>query len=408
MESETDILIVGGGLNGSALALALAQVGLHVTLVDSLPADTRADTAFDGRGYAIALAPRRMLAAMGIWDRVAEHSQPILDIMVSDGKAGLGASALHLHFDHREIEEGPMGHMLEDRYLRRALLQALAEHDHIRHLAPATVVAHETDPGRVTATLATGDTLTARLIIGCDGRRSPTAKRAGIGRTRKDYRQSSLVCAIDHDRPHNGVAHQFFMPDGPLAILPLPGNQSSIVWTQSTARAADIHGMEDADYLTCLRPCFGDFLGRISLAGKRFSYPLDLTLAQSFVAPRLALVGDAAHGLHPLAGQGLNLGLRDVAALAQVLAEASRRGEDIGATDVLERYQRWRRFDTASLAVATDGVNLLFSNDNPLVRFARNVGLAALNATPPLRRQMMRQAAGLSGDLPRLMQGHPI
>lgn len=408
MEQNTDIVIVGGGLNGAALALALAQVGQRVTVVDSLPRDTRAAPDFDGRGYALALTSQRMLAALGLWQVLAEHAQPILDIKVSDGRAGEGASPYFLHFDHTEIEEGPMGQMIEDRYLRRALLDAIDADARITHLAGETVVDHAVGPGSVTAELRSGRRITARLLVGCDGRRSAVAQRAGIRRTGRDYHQTSLVCAIAHELPHNGVAHQFFMPSGPLAILPLPGNFSSIVWTETTERAAAINALDDEGYLAALRPAFGDFLGEIKLAGKRFSYPLGLTLAQRFVDPRLALVGDAAHGLHPLAGQGLNLGLRDVAALAEVVAHAARRGEDIGALDVLQRFQRWRRFDTAELAVATDTINRLFSNDNPVLRGLRDLGLGAVNALPSVRRGLIRQAAGLTGDLPRLLQGRQI
>ena len=408
MAGQSDILIVGGGLNGPALALALAQGGLSVTLIDALAAETRADPEFDGRAYALALASRRLLAALGVWDRVAGDSQPILDIKVSDGRAGEGAAPWFLAFDHAEIEEGPMGHMLEDRFLRRALLEAMVAEERITQIAPARVVAQAAAPGTVQVTLEGGTEHAARVLIGCDGRASGTARRAGIGRTGWDYGQTALVCALAHEKPHGGCAHQFFMPAGPLAILPLPGNRSSIVWTERTGAAEAINGLQESDYLAVLRPRFGDFLGEIELAGARFTYPLSLTLANSFTAPRLALVGDAAHGVHPIAGQGLNLGLRDVGALAEVLVDAHRRGEDIGAPDVLARYQRWRRWDTTTLALGTDMVNRLFSNDNPLLRAARDIGMGAVNALPGLRRRFIREAAGLTGDLPRLMKGQPI
>ncbi len=242
--------------------------------------------------------------------------------------------------------------------------------------------------------------------MGCDGRASGVASRAGIGRTGWGYGQTALVTAIRHEKDHQGIAQQFFMPSGPLAILPLVGgHHSSIVWSETEGQAAAIQALGDAEYLEALRPRFGDFLGEIALAGERFTYPLSLTLANSFVAPRVALVGDAAHGVHPIAGQGLNLGLRDVGALAQVLIEARRRGEDIGAADVLERYQRWRRFDSTALALGMDGVNRLFSNDNPVLRLGRDLGMGLVNAVPGLRRKFMRQAAGLSGEVPRLLRG---
>jgi len=407
MDLDTDILIVGGGLNGPALALALAQNGLRVSVIDAVPLETRKEPAFDGRAYALALATTRMLTALDIWPQVRENAQPILDIIASDGSPGKGAAPWFLHFDHREIEEGPMGYMLEDRYLRNALLTAIAAQPAITQIA-GRVVAQQVDAHHAEVTLDTGQTLTARLLVGCDGRDSGTAKRAGIKRTGWGYEQTALVCAIAHEKPHNGVAHQFFTPSGPLGILPLPGNRCSIVWAETTERAAWIAKLSDADYLAELHPVFGDFLGKISLEGARFSYPLKLTVANVFTADRLVLVGDAAHGLHPLAGQGLNMGLRDVAALAEVLVQAKRRGEDFANPLVLDRYQQWRRFDTATMAVATDGINRLFSNENPMLRAGRDIGLGIVNAVPSLRRGLIRNAAGLTGDMPKLMLGQTI
>lgn len=409
MTYDSDILIAGGGLNGPALALALAQSGLSVTVVDARPAPARAETGFDGRSYALAIASKRLLTAIGLWSAVADQVQPILQIKASDGTAGQGAAPFFLHFDSAEIEEGPMGFMLEDRHLYRAFLTAMQDTPGLTLRSGETVVAQESGAQGVTVTLASGQILRARLLIGCDGRGSGTAARAGIRRVGWGYGQTALVTAIRHEAPHNGIAHQFFMPAGPLAILPLPGgHHSSIVWSETETAAAAIQALGDADYLEVLRPRFGDFLGEIALAGARFTYPLSLSLAQSFVAPRLALVGDAAHGVHPIAGQGLNLGLRDVAALAEVLVDAHRRGEDIGAADVLERYQRWRRFDSTTLALGMDSVNRLFSNNNPALRLMRDLGMGAVNALPGLRRGFMRQAAGLSGDLPRLLAGQSL
>ena len=407
MTHDADVLIVGGGLNGPALALALAQTGLSSIVIDALPEDVRSGAGFDGRSYALALASVRMMRALGLWDDLADHAQPILEIKASDGRAGEGAAPFFLHFDHTELEEGPMGHMIEDRYLRRALLDAMAAEPRITHRPGTRVVAQDTT-GPATVTLEDGTTLTGRLLVGADGRQSGTAARAGIKRTGWDYGQTALVCAIGHELPHNGIAHQFFMPPGPLAILPLPGNRCSIVWSETHARAAQISALDDAAYLDVLRPRFGDFLGEISLTGARYSYPLKLSLAQAFVAPNLALVGDAAHGIHPIAGQGLNLGLRDVGALAEVLGAAKRRGEDVAALPVLERYQRWRRFDTTAMALGTDTVNRLFSNDNALLRAARDIGMGLVSATPALRRGFMRQAAGLTGDVPKLLRGERL
>jgi 2-octaprenyl-6-methoxyphenol hydroxylase len=407
MAHDADILIVGGGLNGPCLALALAQAGFSSVVIDALPEAKRTSAEFDGRSYALALASVRMLGALGLWDELEDHAQPVLEVKASDGRAGEGAAPWFLHLDHSEIEEGPMGHMLEDRHLRRALIGAMDAEPRVTHLPGAEVVAQSTD-GVAEVTLADGRTLTGRILVGADGRRSGTAQRAGIRRTGWDYGQTALVCAIAHEKPHDGIAHQFFMPAGPLAILPLPGNRSSIVWSEKSERAAEISALDDEAYLEALRPAFGDFLGKIELAGERYSYPLSLSIAESFVADRLALVGDAAHGVHPIAGQGLNLGLRDVAALAEVLADAKRRGEDIARADVLARYQTWRRFDTATMAVATDAFNRLFSNDNPALRTLRDLGMGVVQAVPGLRRRFIREAAGLTGDVPRLLQGKAL
>lgn len=408
MDFDTDIAIIGGGLNGPALALALAQSGQRVTLIDALGTTVRKDAKFDGRSYALALTSKRLLEGLGVWDAVADHAQPMLEIKVTDGRAGDGPSPMFMHFDHTEIEEGPMGHMVQDRHLRRTLLDAVKATPAITQLNKQTVVAQHVDTTGVTLTLAGGKTVRARLAVGADGRGTGTGLRAGIKRIEWGYAQTALVCAIEHVEPHHGIAHQFFMPPGPLAILPLTRNRSSIVWSETSENAAAIHALSNEAYLEVLRPRFGSFLGDISLAGARYTYPLSLSLAHAMIARRVALVGDAAHGVHPIAGQGLNAGLRDVAALAEVIADAARRGEDVGSDAALTRYQEWRRFDNASLALATDSFNRLFSNDNPMVRMVRDLGMAAVNALPGVRRGFMREAAGLTGDLPRLMQGKAL
>ena len=401
---KTDLIIVGGGLNGPALAIAAADAGFTVSIIDSLPKAVRETRDFDGRSYALALASQRLLQGIGVWADVAENAQPMLEIKVTDGRAGEGAAPWMLHFDHAEIEEGPMGFMVEDRHLRGAFLTAMDRHPNISQIDSETVVSQQVNAADVTVTLANGGIVTGALLIGSDGRRSGTAMRAGIKRTGWGYDQTAIVCAVDHARPHGGIAHQFFMPHGPLAILPLTGNRSSIVWSETTARAAEIMVLDDAGFLDALRPAFGSFLGEIGLTGGRFTYPLGLTLANSFIAERTALIGDAAHGMHPIAGQGLNAGLRDVAALIDVMSEARARGEDLGGSQMLDRYQQWRRFDTATLALATDTFNKLFSNDNPLLRAARDLGMGLVNGVPSLRRKFIREAAGLTGDLPKLMR----
>lgn len=406
---EHDVLIAGGGLNGPALALALAQTGLRVAVIDARPAPTRAEAGFDGRAYALAIASKRLLSAVGVWDRVGARVQPILKVVASDGHSGQGAAPFFLTFDADEIEEGPMGFMLEDRFLYAAFLDAMRDTAGITLLSGESVVAQDVSAAGVTVTLASGARLSGRVLVGCDGRGSGVATRAGIRRQGWGYGQTALVTAVRHEKDHLGTAQQFFMPSGPLAILPLPGgHHSSIVWSETDAAAAQIQALGDAEYLAALQPRFGDFLGQIELAGARFTYPLSLSLAERFVAPRVALVGDAAHGVHPVAGQGLNLGLRDVGALAEVLITAARRGEDIGSPVPLEEYQRWRRFDSTALALGMDAVTRLFSNDNPVLRLGRDLGMGVVNTLPGLRRRFIRQAAGLEGELPRLLQGKPV
>lgn len=407
MELDADILIAGGGLNGPTLALALAQAGLRVIVVDPRPANARAGDNFDGRAYALAVSSQRLLKALGLWTGLAGDSQPIGQVKASQGRPGEGALPFFLHFDSAEIEEGPVGFMLEDRFLYRALLAAMR--DRVQNLPGLSVVDQQATSGGIQATLSDGRSLRARLLVGADGRGSGVAARAGIRRQGWDYGQTALVAAIAHDHPHHGIAQQYFMETGPLAILPLPGNRSSVVWSETHDNARAIAALPDDAFLDVLRPRFGDYLGNISLAGARFTYPLSLSLADRYVADRVALVGDAAHGVHPIAGQGLNLGLRDVAALAEVLVDAARRGEDIGSDLVLERYQGWRRFDATSLALGMDGVNRLFGSSNPVLSAARGIGMGLVSAIPALRRGFMRQAAGLSVDpMPRLLLGQAL
>ncbi|MFZ5710319.1 MAG: FAD-dependent monooxygenase [Pseudomonadota bacterium] len=401
---SADVLIVGGGLSGPALALALTGAGLRAAVIDAQPLRARAEVAFDGRAYALSIASQRLLAAVGVWEALAPVAQPIREIKASDGRPGEGVAPFFLHFDAAEIEEGPMGFMVEDRHLYAAFHEAM-ERAGAALLPGVTVAAQEAGEAGATVTLADGRVMAGRVIAGCDGRGSGTALRAGISRTGWDYRQTAVVCALEHERPHNGVAQQVFLPTGPLAILPLTGNRSSIVWSETGENATALMAADEAMFAGVLAERIGGALGAFRVAGARFAYPLSLSLAERYVAPRVALVGDAAHGVHPIAGQGLNLGFRDVGALAEVLVTAARRGEDIGAADVLARYQTWRRFDATALALGMDAVNRLFSNDNPVLRVARDLGMGVVSSLPGLRRAFIRQAAGLSGDVPRLLAG---
>lgn len=407
MTKDFDVLIAGGGLNGPTLALALAQVGLRVAVVDPRPARARSGAGFDGRAYSLAIASVRVLCALGLWDRLAPDAQPIHQIKASQGQPGEGAGHFLLHFDSAELGEGPVGHMLEDRFLHAALTDAME--GAVTTLPGLSVTGQEVGPAGVTAILSDGQRLSAHLLVGADGRGSGVATRAGIRRQGWDYGQTALVAAIDHALPHQGIAHQYFMATGPLAILPLLGNRSNIVWSETTANATAIAALEDDAFLKVLRPRFGDFLGDLSLAGPRFTYPLSISLAETYALDRIALVGDAAHGVHPIAGQGLNLGLRDVAALAEVLVDAARRGEDIGSLLVLERYQAWRRPDATALALGMDAVNRLFATDAPVIAGLRGLGMGLVQALPGLRRGFMRQAAGLAvAPMPRLLAGQPL
>lgn len=414
VDLTAEVAIVGGGLTGPATALALAKREIPSVVCDALPLATQMAEDFDGRAYAIALSSKRFLSYLGVWERFAAQTQEIIDILVSDGRPGEQASPLNLHFDAREMGPDGFGFMLEDRYLRQALLQAAVDHPLITYIdgVSATLENADRSSGRVadTATrpilrLSDGRRIRSDLVIGCDGRRSGVGEAMGVRRIRAEYDQVGLVCAIAHEKPHNGVAHELFLPSGPFAILPLTGNRCSLVWTERSDLAQSYQAASEEAYLSEVRRRIGGVLGEISLIGKRWAYPLNTSVAESFVAPRVALAGDAARGMHPIAGQGVNYGYRDVAALAEVVGDAAARGEDIGALDVLRRYERWRRPDSVAISVGTDALNRLFSNDLGPVRWARRFGLAAFGRVGPLRRAAMRVAAGDLASLPQSMRG---
>jgi len=407
--NEPEALVIGGGLVGAAQAIAFAVHGLRTEVVDLADPVKGLDMGFDGRASAIALATQRVLAALGVWDKLGNQPAPILDIRVSDGP-----SRLFLHYDHREIGDGPFGYMVENRHMRAALLARMREIPQLRLRAPATVSSLSRARNGIEADLGDGTTVRARLAVGAEGRNSPSREAAGIKVTRWSYEQTGIVCTVRHAKSHGFVAQEHFLPAGPFAILPLngddenPGNLSSIVWTERQDLAPALLSLDEAEFKAELDRRFGDFLGETEIVGPRWSYPLSLQYAETAVSRRLALIGDASHGMHPIAGQGLNMGLRDVAALAEVVVDAHRIGEDIGSPPVLERYEQWRRFDNTLMLATTDGLNRLFSNGIGPVTLARDLGLAAVNAVPPLKRFFMRHAMGLVGDLPRLMQGRPL
>jgi 2-octaprenyl-6-methoxyphenol hydroxylase len=406
-ETRGDVLVVGGGLVGLTLGLALAKGGLETLVVDSLDPRSVVDARFDGRVSAVAYASCRLFEALGLWPHVNAVAQPIVDIVVSDGTIQGGASPLFLHFDHREVGV-PLGHLIENRHLRVAQQAAAPLAASMRLLAPASVRRVTFHSGRIDAEVSTGEVIRASLCIAADGRDSPLREQAGIKTVGWSYPQHGIVTTVEHERPHQGIAQEYFLPSGPFAILPMVGNRSSLVWTEREDIAPRMMKLDARDFAREMQARFTDYLGHVAPIGPRWSYPLSLHLARSYVAPRLVLAGDAAHGIHPIAGQGLNLGLRDVAALAEILVDAMRLGLDIGAVGVLERYERWRRFDNVVLAASTDALNWLFSNDMGPVRAARDIGLSITDKIPPLRRFFMRHAGGDIGELPRLLKGEAL
>src|SRR5262245_30056283 len=383
---DVDVVVAGGGLVGLSLALALARAGLAGAAVGREKPAVAAADAFDGRASAIAWGSRQALAGIGVWERVDALAEPIREIRVSDGD-----SPLFLHYDHREVGDHPLGAIVENRHLRRALHAAIAETQGVTLIAPAAIERLEPAPGRVRALLAGGAALRAPLAVACDGRRSALREAAGIRTLEWSYPQTGIVTSIRHELPHGGIAHERFLPAGPFAVLPLVDGEdgthrSSIVWTERAELAPAMLALGDEAFSAEMQARFGDALGRIDVAGPRWAYKLALLQAERYAADRLALAGDSAHAIHPIAGQGLNLGLRDVAALAECVVDAARLGLDIGAADVLARYQRWRRVDNVMLMAATDGLNRLFSNQIAPVQLARDVGLAAVDAIAPLKR----------------------
>lgn len=405
-----DALVVGGGLNGLAAALALESAGLNVALVDAAPLEAQLAPEFDGRASALAYASWRMFEALGVARRLEPYAEPLTQILVSDGRApdGLrrgGPGPFFLHFDSAELETGlPLGMMAENRHIRLALIETLHEKG-VTAIAPARVAGFDFSDPAASVKLADGRVLRARLIVAADGRASPAREAARIRTTSWRYTQTAIVATAEHELPHGGVAHEYFLPAGPFAILPLPGNRSSLVWTETPRAAQALTALPEADFAEELARRFGDHLGAVRPAGPRWSYPLGLQIAERYVAPRLALVGDSAHAIHPIAGQGFNLGLRDAAALADVLLDARRAGLDLGMEASLMPYETWRKADNVSLALGTDLFNRLFSNDHALLRPVRGLGMALTGAVGPARRFFARHAGGATGQPPALMRG---
>ncbi|HSM95411.1 MAG TPA: FAD-dependent oxidoreductase [Rhizomicrobium sp.] len=404
MSRQTDVVIGGGGMVGATLALALAQGGLKVIVVDPVPPAAATDAKFDGRVSALSYSSQRMYEALGVWPRLAKNAQPILDILVTDAPLGRAPSPFSLHFDSDEIGR-PMGAIAENRHIRRSLFEVLDAEKNITLIAPAAMTGLEDEGGRIVASLSNGEKISASLAVAADGRESPIREEMGIGIIGWSYPQWGIVATVEHEKPHEGVAYEHFLPSGPFAILPMTGNRSSLVWTEKETVAPAMLKLPEDEFNAEIAKRFGDHLGATKAAGPRWSYPLKFHMARGFVKSRFALAGDSAHGIHPIAGQGLNLGLKDAAALAETLLDAARLGLDIGTLDVLKRYERWRRFDSVTMGFTMDAFNRLFSNDIAPLRIARDIGLGVVDQIAPLRRLFMRTAGGDIGKLPRLLKG---
>lgn len=404
--SQRGIIIGGGGFAGLALALALKK-----GLGDTVPV-TVADPALalrpsrDPRATAIVAAGRRMFETLGVWGEVAGRAQPITDMVVTDSRLDDAVRPVFLTFGGDVAPGEPFAHMVENKDLIEALASACETAG--VELRATTVSGFTTRPSAIAVTLGDGVTIDASLLVAADGAKSRLRERAGIATHGWDYDQSGIVVSVAHERDHNGRAEEHFLPAGPFAILPLTGNRASLVWTESRTEAARLVALDGEAFHAELEKRFGLHLGELRALDPPKAFPLGYFVARSFIAPRLALVGDAAHVIHPIAGQGLNLGLKDAAALAEVIVDAARLGQDVGQADVLERYQRWRRFDTMAMGVATNALNLLFSNRSTLLRGVRDIGLGLVDRLPPLKNAFIQQAAGLSGDIPRLLKGEAL
>lgn len=407
----SDVVIIGGGLVGMTLAIALARAGITSAVIDS--SDPAAQTAdgFDGRASAISTASWNLYTNLGMAGALEPRGCPIAAIAVTDGmKPG------RIDFQPGP-KDGSLGRMYANRDLRLVMYEIAAGESAITFLPNARVTTRERGDHGVAVTLEDGRTIRARLMVGAEGRQSPTRDEAGFTPARWDYGHRAIIAGLTHDKPHDNVAWEIFYPAGPFALLPLLDapdadgvirHRSALVWTVAERDAAAVLALPERAFLAEVEKRMGGIFGAIAIASPRSSYPLNFHHTARMVDQRLALVGDAAHLIHPIAGQGLNMGLKDVAALAECLVDAARLGVDPGARDVLERYQRWRRFDTVAMGFATNSLNALFSNRSTLLRSVRDIGLGLVDRLPPLKNAFIRQAAGLTGEVPRLLRGEAL
>lgn len=416
-----DIVISGASFAGLALARALVSAfgdEIRIAIVDLKPRTRTAGPAKeDARAFALSAGARRMLDTLGVWDALAPASQPVTEIQITDSSLDAGVRPVLLKYDNRLAPSGtdadnaaaePASHIVPAPALERALWEAVASARALTVLAPAAIARFADTGAGLTIALDDGREIGASLLVGAEGRRSPSRERAKIKSVSWTHDQTAIVTTIAHERPHEGRAIQHFLPAGPFAILPLPGNRSCLTWTEDAAEARRILARDDAGFLEEIETRVAGRLGALELAGPRQSWPLATHLTRAYVAARFALVGDAAHGVHPIAGQGVNLAFRDVAALAEIVADSLRLGLDPGSLEALGRYERWRRFDSAMSAAAFDGLNRLFSNDGTLIRAARDFGLGLVDRMPDMKRHLVAEAAGLTGDLPRLFKSEAL
>lgn len=406
MDNTYDVIISGGGLVGLSMAVALAQAHMQVCVIEQGDMPAQLEPQFDGRTCAVSLGSKRILDSIGAWQPMAAHAEPITDIRISEGH-----SPFFLHYSHEEIRDEmngePFGYIVENRYIRHALhsvaatLPGLAIRD---RCAIAAYMPHESHVEVTIRSIKSGEmqTLRARLLIGAEGKNSPLREMAGIRSTGWSYHETAIVCTIAHEKPHGGLAQERFLPAGPFAVLPMTHSRSSLVWVEPDDRVSMYMELPKEEMEQEISERVGGYLGKIELAGKCFSYPLALVHANRYISQRLALIGDSAHGMHPIAGQGVNLGFRDVAVLCELLEEKFALGLDIGAEEVLEHYQRWRRLDNVSMLGVTDGLNRLFALRQGPMRLARGLGMMGVQMLPPLKRFLMRHAMGLAGDLPKM------
>ncbi len=406
LPTSVDILIAGGGYVGLSCAVAIKDAAPHLSVLIVDPAPEHV-VEKDERASAIAADASRMLDALGLWKGLVKNAQPINEMIVTDSKVSDVTRPVFLTFANQQEKDQPFAHMVENRELVKALRKK-GDKDGIIRITENGVADFQNEISKTIVTLNSGDTISAKLLVACDGVRSRLRDMAGIQTVHWPYDQKGIVCTVEHERPHEGRAEEHFFPAGPFAILPLKGNRSSLVWTESSHDADRLLAQDELIFETELEQRFGFKLGETKLVSKVQAFPLGLRLAREYVRNRFVLAGDAAHGIHPIAGQGLNLGFKDAAALAETIIEADRLGQDFGTIDVLERYQMWRRFDTVQMGVVTDVLNRLFSNDNGLLRAARSFGLGIVDRMPAMKKYFINQAAGEDMSAPKLLRGESI